>query len=334
MAGGEKVTADDVAAALGPGSPGAMSALGGTFECAGSARGAAVVRDRVSDSKAARVWRQRHPHGQGNRHRAAELAGKDQEAWDRSWVRLVWGRPAFGRKTPSDESQGGKPGGSRHGRRLRPLWLAIGLLPGKKHRCNNGQPSREPPGLPPCDSSLGVFSSGSAGFGSRGRVRKREECIEGIVRENSGGHRSGHRHRPGDDAQVCVAGHERRARGPRCSGTPPGRGRTGKERPRRVGGRGRCCAAAEDVERLAGSVYDRFGAVDVLCNNAGVLGRILPSWQQPVENWKWVFDVNVQGVVNGIHTFVPRMIAQSDRGLRAQHGFDRGAGHGPVLRPL
>lgn len=90
---------------------------------------------------------------------------------------------------------------------------------------------------------------------------------------------------------------------------------------------------AADVGRLADSVYKEFGAVDVLCNNAGVLGRILPSWQQPIENWKWVFDVNVQGLVNGIHSFVPRMIAQDTDAYVLNTGSIAGLITGPFFAP-
>jgi NAD(P)-dependent dehydrogenase (short-subunit alcohol dehydrogenase family) len=90
---------------------------------------------------------------------------------------------------------------------------------------------------------------------------------------------------------------------------------------------------AADVERLAAGAYDKFGSVEVLCNNAGVLGRILPSWQQPLENWKWVFDVNVQGVVNGIHSFVPRMIAQDTEAYVLNTGSIAGLVCGPFFAP-
>jgi NAD(P)-dependent dehydrogenase (short-subunit alcohol dehydrogenase family) len=88
-----------------------------------------------------------------------------------------------------------------------------------------------------------------------------------------------------------------------------------------------------EVERLAERVYKEFGSVDVLCNNAGVLGRILPSWQQPLENWRWVFDVNVQGVVNGIHSFVPRMIEQDSAAYVLNTGSMAGLVTGPFFAP-
>jgi NAD(P)-dependent dehydrogenase (short-subunit alcohol dehydrogenase family) len=70
-------------------------------------------------------------------------------------------------------------------------------------------------------------------------------------------------------------------------------------------------ADARAVEDLAELAYDRFGAVDVLCNNAGVVsaGRSRPIWAYDLEDWRWSIDVNVMGVVHGIRAFVPRMIA-------------------------
>ncbi len=90
---------------------------------------------------------------------------------------------------------------------------------------------------------------------------------------------------------------------------------------------------AADVAKLAASAFDEMGAVHLLCNNAGVLGRILPSWQQPLENWRWVFDVNVQGVVNGIHAFLPRMIEQGEEGYVLNTGSIAGLITGPFFAP-
>lgn len=65
----------------------------------------------------------------------------------------------------------------------------------------------------------------------------------------------------------------------------------------------------EDVEALAGAVLERFGHVDVLCNNAGVITERLPIWQQSFSDWRWLVDVNLLGVANGIRAFVPAMVA-------------------------
>ena len=68
-------------------------------------------------------------------------------------------------------------------------------------------------------------------------------------------------------------------------------------------------AKAEDVEALAESAYRRFGAVNVLCNNAGVGGSTGNMWELSVEDWRWVIDVDLWSVVHGVRSFVPRMIA-------------------------
>jgi NAD(P)-dependent dehydrogenase (short-subunit alcohol dehydrogenase family) len=64
-----------------------------------------------------------------------------------------------------------------------------------------------------------------------------------------------------------------------------------------------------DVENLAEKSYASFGQVDLLVNNAGVYapGSVLSS---TIDDWNWVIDVNFYGVLYGIKTFTPRMIAQ------------------------
>ncbi|MBW2410689.1 MAG: SDR family NAD(P)-dependent oxidoreductase [Deltaproteobacteria bacterium] len=66
------------------------------------------------------------------------------------------------------------------------------------------------------------------------------------------------------------------------------------------------------VEELARRTLDEFGAVHVLCNNAGVAYGGPGSWETPLEAWKWVLDVNLMGVLHGIHTFIPIMLEQGD----------------------
>jgi NAD(P)-dependent dehydrogenase (short-subunit alcohol dehydrogenase family) len=72
-------------------------------------------------------------------------------------------------------------------------------------------------------------------------------------------------------------------------------------------------AQAADVERLADAAYGRFGAVHLMFNNAGVM-TVGPVWSAPPQDWEWVFGVNVMGVVNGVHAFVPRMLKQGGDG--------------------
>lgn len=65
------------------------------------------------------------------------------------------------------------------------------------------------------------------------------------------------------------------------------------------------------VDAFADAVFTRFGAVDLLCNNAGVLGVDgNPLWLVERREWDRAFDVNFFGVVHGLQAFLPRMIAQ------------------------
>jgi len=68
---------------------------------------------------------------------------------------------------------------------------------------------------------------------------------------------------------------------------------------------------AADVEGLAAYTLDRFGAVHVVCNNAGVGGGGL-TWEVPLSVWRWVVDVNLFGVVHGLRAFVPHLLRQGE----------------------
>ena len=65
------------------------------------------------------------------------------------------------------------------------------------------------------------------------------------------------------------------------------------------------------VEALASAAVDRFGAVHLLCNNAGIGGGGL-AWETSRREWNDVMDVDFWGVLNGIETFVPVMIRQGE----------------------
>jgi len=71
---------------------------------------------------------------------------------------------------------------------------------------------------------------------------------------------------------------------------------------------------AEDVERLARKSINTFGAVHILCNNAGVFGDFAPLWKQSLKDWEWVLGVNLWGVIHGIKAFVPIMLDQGEEG--------------------
>ncbi|MFF4700681.1 SDR family NAD(P)-dependent oxidoreductase [Streptomyces chattanoogensis] len=71
----------------------------------------------------------------------------------------------------------------------------------------------------------------------------------------------------------------------------------------------------EEVAALADAAYDAFGAVHVLCNNAGVgSGAEGRMWEHEPNDWKWAFAVNVWGVFHGVQCFVPRMLAAGEPG--------------------
>ena len=69
----------------------------------------------------------------------------------------------------------------------------------------------------------------------------------------------------------------------------------------------------EDLKALAQATLERFGEIHLLCNNAGVgfyMNSTTYSWESPLVDWKWILDVNLGGVINGLHTFVPIMLKQ------------------------
>lgn len=68
---------------------------------------------------------------------------------------------------------------------------------------------------------------------------------------------------------------------------------------------------ALQVEALAQRTYESFGAAHVLCNNAGVAPGGL-AWESTAADWEWCLGVNVYGVIHGLRSFVPRMLAQGD----------------------
>src|SRR5699024_6883254 len=67
------------------------------------------------------------------------------------------------------------------------------------------------------------------------------------------------------------------------------------------------------VARLADRVVAEFGAVHILCNNAGV-GPSGAVADLSLEDWRWIFDVNFFGVVHGTHAFLPHLRANGTWG--------------------
>lgn len=66
-------------------------------------------------------------------------------------------------------------------------------------------------------------------------------------------------------------------------------------------------ADAASVERLAQQTYERYGQVDLLFNNAGVLTTGF-SWEIDAQRWQRSLDINIGGVLHGLRSFVPRLL--------------------------
>lgn len=72
-------------------------------------------------------------------------------------------------------------------------------------------------------------------------------------------------------------------------------------------------ASEAEVDALADRVYEAWGQVDLLVNNAGVfVGGFL--WARPAADIEFVLGPNLWGILHGIRAFVPRMLAQGTEG--------------------
>ena len=100
--------------------------------------------------------------------------------------------------------------------------------------------------------------------------------------------------------------------------------------------RGVACEVADpvSVERAAKASYQAFGNVHVVCNNAGVAaaGGIDNI---SLDNWRWVLDVNLMGVLHGIRTFLPHIRAHGEGGhivnTASMAGMNSGLGFSPYV---
>ncbi len=83
--------------------------------------------------------------------------------------------------------------------------------------------------------------------------------------------------------------------------------------------------------RVAEAAEERLGNIHVICNNAGVACRS-PLDRASYDDWDWVLGVNLGGVINGIKTFVPRIMAHGEGGhvvnTASIAGFIAGPGNG------
>lgn len=67
---------------------------------------------------------------------------------------------------------------------------------------------------------------------------------------------------------------------------------------------------AASVQALAERVEAQFGRVNLLFNNAGVTSSG-PVWESTEKDWDWVLGVNLKGVINGMRSFTPKMLASA-----------------------
>jgi NAD(P)-dependent dehydrogenase (short-subunit alcohol dehydrogenase family) len=68
---------------------------------------------------------------------------------------------------------------------------------------------------------------------------------------------------------------------------------------------------ADQVEAFAAKAVAELGAVHLVCNNAGVSPLGAP-WENTVGEWEWILGVNLWGVIHGVRSFAPRLIAQGE----------------------
>jgi NAD(P)-dependent dehydrogenase (short-subunit alcohol dehydrogenase family) len=95
----------------------------------------------------------------------------------------------------------------------------------------------------------------------------------------------------------------------------------------------RCDVSDPDaVEALADRAYERFGSVELLCNNAGVGGGGHVA-ELDRKDWEWVLGVNLWGVIHGVTSFLPRMLESGRPGhvvnTASMAGFFATAGMAP-----
>jgi NAD(P)-dependent dehydrogenase (short-subunit alcohol dehydrogenase family) len=85
------------------------------------------------------------------------------------------------------------------------------------------------------------------------------------------------------------------------------------------------------VDALAAATFEAFETAHVVCNNAGI-GTGGLAWMVPADRWRWIVDVNLLGVANGIRAFVPRLIEQGE-GHVVNTASSAGILTGPVAGP-
>ncbi|HAT2056386.1 TPA: SDR family NAD(P)-dependent oxidoreductase [Legionella pneumophila] len=68
-----------------------------------------------------------------------------------------------------------------------------------------------------------------------------------------------------------------------------------------------------EVEQLSQFVYEQFGQIDWIFNNAGIIGNLLPAWELQASDINQVMQVNLHGMLNMIRSFMPYLFKQNFR---------------------
>lgn len=87
-----------------------------------------------------------------------------------------------------------------------------------------------------------------------------------------------------------------------------------------------------EVEALRDAVLAEFKAVHLVVNNAGV-SITGPTWEMSLDDWRWIYDVNLWGVIHGIKAFTPTLLAQGGQAhivnIASEAGFNGIGEHAP-----
>lgn len=87
-------------------------------------------------------------------------------------------------------------------------------------------------------------------------------------------------------------------------------------------------AKLADIEQLQKIAFDGFGPVSIVMNNAAIGGSGSDNWSG-MDAWRNIIDVNLWGVVNGVHAFAPALLAQKQRAALINTGSKQGITNPP-----
>jgi NAD(P)-dependent dehydrogenase (short-subunit alcohol dehydrogenase family) len=91
-------------------------------------------------------------------------------------------------------------------------------------------------------------------------------------------------------------------------------------------------ASESSFDELARTAFDTYGAVNVVCLNAGVGGGG-PIAELGTKDWQWVLGVNLWGVIHGLRAFLPTMLASGEPGHIVSTASMAGMMAGPMMGP-